>query len=106
MLSKKQQTKSNRLKPTAHKEPEYMKWLHEVKQPCCFVCGTMLGIQIHHVKRHSNDLRNDNEVIPLCVNHHTGVEFSPHGTPNDWREVYSMTDQLEVAKELYEEYKS
>lgn len=104
MLTKKQQTKRNRLKPKAHKEPQYLKWLHEVRQPSCFVCNTFIGIQIHHIKEHSSDLRDDDKVIPLCYEHHLGNEFSVHGTARKFREEYPIEMQLEYAEELYNEY--
>lgn len=104
MLSKKDQTKSNRIKPQAFKDKAYLSWLHEVKQPPCFVCGIHLGIQIHHVKETSSDLRNDNECIPLCYEHHLGLELSPHGSPVAFRYTFPIWEQLEFAEELYNEY--
>lgn len=104
MLDKK--FKHNKLKPQAHKEPKYTEYLHENKQPPCFVCNIQVGIQMHHVKEHSNDLRNDNEQIPLCYNHHKGTEFSAHETPTAFREAYPIELQLAYAKTLYKEYKN
>ena len=101
---KMQQTKSNRLKPKAYKDKKYLSWLHNVKQPCCYVCNIHIGIQIHHVKERSSDLRNDNEVIPLCYNHHLGNDFSVHGTPKEFREQYPTEEQLKYAETLYMEY--
>ena len=95
----------NRIKPKAKKEPAYLAWLHNVKQPACFVCNIHLGIQIHHVKETSTDERIDSKVIPLCMEHHVGIEFSPHGTPVDFRYVHPKWEQEEAAEKLYFEYK-
>ena len=104
MLDKK--VKHSRIKPKAPKEPKYLKWLHEVKQPSCFVCNISLSIQIHHVKEHSTDYRDDTKVIPLCMEHHLGIEFSPHGTPSSFRTIHSVEEQEAAASLLYNEYKN
>lgn len=104
MLSKKQQTYSNRLKPKAKKEPKYLSWLHQIEQPPCFVCNTIAGIQMHHVKEHSTDARIDSQIIPLCQNHHLGNDFSVHMTPKAFKETYDMKTQLKYADDLYRRY--
>lgn len=93
------------IKKRAHKEPDYLRWLHEAEQPPCMVCKTYLGVQMHHVKENSASKRNDNEVIPLCYEHHTGFEFSVHGTARKFKEEYPMDYQLFVADRLYNKYK-
>lgn len=93
------------IKEKVFKDREYMRWLHEVEQPSCIVCGTYYGIQIHHVKESSSDKRNDNEVIPLCYEHHLGNEFSAHGTSKKFKEEYPVDYQLYVADKLYLKYK-
>lgn len=103
MLKKK--ITAQRLKPKAIKIPKYLKWLHEVEQPECFVCHLSSGIQLHHVKRYSSDNRDDDKVIPLCYDHHLGTEFSVHNNSVEFREIYTMEEQLASAKELYTKYK-
>lgn len=103
MLNKK--IKCNRIKPKAKKLPQYLKWLHEVKMPECFVCGSFLGVQMHHIKRSSSDYRDDTKIIPLCHEHHLGVTFSAHGTPKDFRDEYPIYMQLEYGEVLYQEFK-
>ena len=81
--------KAERIKPTAFKCPEYLTWLHEVKKPHCMVCGTYTGIEIHHVKEHSTDLRNDDVCYGLCKLHHTmSTELSPHGNAKAFKDKY------------------
>ena len=108
MLTKKQQTqRKHRLRPQydVHKEPKYLSWLHSVEMPSCFVCETRLGIQMHHIKECSSDAKKDNEVIPLCHEHHLGNKFSVHGTAKQFREIYSVELQREYARLLYFKYK-
>ena len=106
MLNKK--IKHGRIKPQAHKEPDFLRWLHEVKQPPCFICGGYNKIELHHIKRYSSDKRDDRHVIPLCGEscHRNGTELSAHSTPKKFRDKYPMSEQLKYAKELYEEYKA
>jgi len=105
MLSKKQQTKSNRIKPTAIKEPKYLAYLH-TQNLVCFSCGKQNKIELHHIKRYSSDLKNDTHTIPLCGEecHRTGTELSAHGTPKKFRELYPMEVQIGYANELYRAY--
>jgi len=98
--------KHNRIKPKPKKQPKFLKWLHEVRQPPCFVCGISVGIQAHHVKEGSSDYRDDTKVIPLCHEHHLGVNFSAHGTPKAFREEYPIRYQEMIAEELFREYEN
>ena len=93
-----------KLRPKAKKETKYTKWFHEVHQPPCFVCGTKLGIEFHHVKKHSTDERIDSIGMPLCWEHHHGTEFSPHGTPVRFRERYPMRVQYKSAAKMYKRF--
>ncbi len=102
MLKKKVTHK--KLKPQAVKDADYMAWLHNEHLEC-FVCHSRQGIQIHHVKEHSTDMRTDDKAIPLCYEHHLGVDMSAHGTPGRFKELYPMKVQLEKAKSLYDRYK-
>jgi len=94
-----------RINPKASKEPKYLKWFHEVLQPPCFVCGTFLGIEAHHVKEHSTDERIDSILMALCLKHHRGTELSPHGTPVKFKEVYPMSVQFKNAAVMHAQYK-
>lgn len=94
-----------KLKPKAKKEPKYLKYLHEVLQPPCFVCNTSVGIEIHHIKENSTDERIDAMILPLCYEHHHSTELSPHGTPKDFREAYPFEYQKNVSREFYQQFK-
>ena len=93
-----------KIKPQPVKDKKYLAWLHE-EHLSCFVCDTRMGVQIHHVKEHSIDMRTDDKTIPLCYEHHLGNEISAHGTPKLFRELYPMDIQLAKANELYTRYK-
>lgn len=97
------------LKPKEHKEPKYLSWLH-AQMPKCFSCGSAYHpyiTELHHVKLHSSDKKDDRYVIPLCGEKcHKSGELSPHGNPRLWRKVYPIEIQREYAKKLYEQYKS
>lgn len=95
-----------RITPKQESEPEYIKWFHENHQPPCFVCGTYLGIEFHHIKEHSVDKRIDSVGMPLCWEHHHGTVLSPHGAAVKFKEVYPMEVQLKYAKNMYELYSS
>ena len=104
----------NRIKPKANGKNKdkqlhdkgFLKWLHEVKQPPCFICGERNGIELHHIKGGSMDTKNDQRVIPLCGEkcHRNGKVLSAHGTPKLFRETFSITDQEIHALELHIEY--
>lgn len=98
--------KHKKLRPKPKKQPKFLRWLHEVEQPSCMVCGTKTGVQMHHIKNHSTDQRNDFFIIPLCYDHHLGNELSPHGTPSVFKEKYPLDVQKEHANKLYKRYKN
>lgn len=128
MLTKKQQTSSNRLRPKkvstfgtkksklkkvsstnkakATKEDlDYMDWLHSSK--CSFVCIVCESpnVEFHHVKRDSTSKKDHKRLIPLCQQHHTlSDKLSAHGTPKKWRETYSMELQYIIADKIYKNY--
>lgn len=83
-------------------DKEYLNFLKSLKLPC-FVCGGYAD-NLHHVKLKSTDKKNHKIVIPLCSNHHTGFEFSPHGTPVSWRKSYPIEMQNLYADRLYKKY--
>lgn len=119
MLTKKDQTKSNRLKKPyngknrnrkgntniAANDKKYLEYLKNTSY-ACFVCGKHNGIEWHHVKRDSTDKKNHKRLIPLCgVEHHRlGNVLSAHGTPKKFRATFSMEFQNSYADEIYEEY--
>ena len=103
MLSKKVTHK--KLRPKQPKEPKFLNWLHNVKQPSCFVCNISVGISMHHIKKNSTDYRNDSLMLPLCYEHHQGTNFSVHNNPKEFKEEYPLEMQLKRALELYTEYK-
>ncbi len=84
----------------------YLKWLKEFAVYPCFVCGGFNGIEWHHVKEVSSDVKNHKRLIPLCgVEHHRlGSVLSAHGTPKKWRETYLMEEQEEAADKIYADY--
>ena len=100
--------KKQPLKPNSKplKDQKYLSWLHEVKQPECYCCGKTNGIELHHVKEGSSDVKNDHFVIPLCgvECHRLGTVLSAHGTPKLFRETFPTHDQKEYAFNLYQEY--
>jgi len=123
MLTKKDQTKSNRLKkPYCGKnknrkgskkvsslsmnDKKYLSWLQTTSY-ACFACGGDNGIEWHHVKRDSTDKKNHTRLIPLCgvECHRLGTVLSAHGTPKKFRETFSMEFQNEYADRIYSEYK-
>lgn len=101
MLNKK--FNHSKLKPQVHKDKSYLEWLHNSLIPC-FVCGSQQRLEAHHVKRDSSDKRDDDKVLMLCYNHHHGLELSPHGTPNEFRDIYPIQYQLKIAKLQYKRY--
>ena len=91
-------------KPIATEDSEYLQWL-QTQQYQCFVCGTYENIEMHHIKKHSNDKKNHKELIPLCVMHHRlSNELSAHNTPTKFRELYPIKKQREYARTLYNNY--
>ena len=115
MLTKKAQTKSNRLKPKASmknkckindEDKRYLEYLqHQILG--CMVCKTSLGVEYHHVKEHSTDRKDHKRLIPLCYYHHrTSNDLSAHGTPKKFKKLYSMEAQYELADSIYNRYLS
>lgn len=96
--------KKSKNKPT-EKELTYLQWL-QTKKFTCFVCGSKNMIQMHHIKERSTDAKNHKELIPLCFNHHLGMQLSPHGTPTAWRVTYSIEEQRAAANKIYEEFEN
>lgn len=91
---------AERIKPKAFKCPEYLTWLHNQGLKC-FVCGNPY-IEIHHVKEHSTDLRNDNICLPLCRLHHTECTIlSAHGNTKAFKHRYPMKVQRAEALKLW-----
>lgn len=93
-------------KEISPEDKAYLKWLKEFAVYPCFVCGGFNGIEWHHVKEFSSDVKNHKRLIPLCgVEHHRlGQTLSAHGTPKKWRETYSMDVQTEAAWQIYQDY--
>jgi len=87
----------------SEKDLTYLNWLQAQTNYGCMVCNSG-KIQWHHVKEHSTDKKDHSRLIPLCIEHHTGNELSPHGTPKLWREIYSMEVQHEEAKAIHLQY--
>lgn len=77
----------------------YLKWFAEQKFPC-HICGSTKGVEGHHIKRDSNDPKNDEQMMPLCKEHHKGYSLSPHGTPVLFRNKYPMDVQYGIG-DLY-----
>ena len=120
MLSKKSQTKSNRIKApycgknknrkgdkkVTDEDKKYLSYL-QTTDYSCMVCGQSNGIEWHHVKRDSTDKKDNTRLVPLCgIEHHRlGSTLSAHGTPKKFREKFSMKFQFRYAKEIYDEFK-
>ena len=96
--------KHKKIKPQAVKDKKYLAWLRNSDQTC-FVCGSYMGLEAHHMKENSTSKRTDEKVLVLCTEHHVGTEFSPHGTPRKFREKYPIDYQERVAARKYLEYK-
>ena len=84
--------------------PEYLEWFTD-HHFSCIVCGTTEGIEGHHVKRDSTDRKRDDEMLPLCREHHHGRTLSPHGTPTLFREEFPMHVQKRLAYDYFKEWK-
>ena len=84
---------------TTDKELSYIQW-SKSQEMSCFVCGRFADDR-HHVKFKSTDKKNHKRLLPLCREHHTGSELSPHGTPRLWREFFPMAVQNDFADKLY-----
>lgn len=105
--------KNSFLKPAIKKkkvsslEREFLEWLHIQIKPC-FVCDGLNVIEWHHVKRDSTCQKDHTRLIPLCGEscHRLGTVLSAHGTPSKFRETYPISEQMEYAKKIYEEFLS
>lgn len=103
MLSKKQQLYKNKEPKISSIEKEYLNWL-QTRWARCLVCGNPFDTEWHHIKLKSTDKKDHKRLIPLCKKHHTGNELSPHGTPTEWRETYSIQEQNRWADMYYKEF--
>jgi hypothetical protein len=110
MYSKQDQTKWNKTKEKPsmknkkkERNYDYMEWFSKQSFQC-FVCGTFVGVQGHHIKERSTAPKIDENLLPLCVEHHLGSTLSPHGTPNLFREFYPYDLQVECSKVYYKKY--
>lgn len=105
MLTKKQQLKWNK-PPKVIKDKKFLEWCKSKALPC-FVCGKTTQTELHHIKKHSSDFKDDTKIIVLCgVEHHRLGTPSPHNTPRLFRELYPIEMQLKVAEHLYNKYLS
>lgn len=102
-MTKAEQTKWNK-KPKRFVDKDYMAWLHKTQR--CYVCYERGGLELHHIRSPDNRTRNDNEIVPLCDQHHRGSQFSVHGTPAHFLERYPYDTQYAVAERLYRMYKN
>ena len=94
--------KANRIKPTAFKDKDYLSYMHN-SDKACVVCGSR-EIELHHIKTKTQTMRNDNEIVPLCMNHHRG-NFAPHGFDSaEFYKEYPKEFLLELAEQFYSEY--
>lgn len=115
MLTKKAQTKSNRLRPkpsmknnrkVSGEDKAYLEYLQTTSYTC-MVCGTGMNIEWHHVKRDSSDKKDHTSLIPLCYMHHRlSDKISAHGTPKLFRQTYPVDAQRVLARKIYDEYLS
>lgn len=112
MLSKKEQTKSNRLKPKyssknkkkiTSEDKTYLQYLQCLDEKC-IVCGSY-SIEWHHVKKNSVDKKDHTKLIPLCPMHHRlSNDFSAHGTPKKFKEKYPIEAQNQIAEKFYNDF--
>jgi len=86
-------------------DKKYLEWL-QATEYSCMICGKHNGIEWHHVKEYSTDVKNHKRLIPLCgVEHHRlGTVLSAHGTPKKFRDTFSMEFQNQFADEIYSDY--
>ena len=107
---KKYRIRKKSLKKVITKEElDYLKWLQTKTDAVCFVCGKRDpgdDIEWHHVKYKSTDKKNHFRLIPLCgAKHHRLGFLSPHANPKVWRETFTLKQQIDYAKSIYEDYK-
>ena len=102
MSSYKVPQKKAPLKQKAFKCKEYLEYMHNSDKKC-IVCGDT-NIELHHIKTKTQTNRNDNEIVPLCANHHRG-NFAPHGFDSaEFYKQYSKEMLLEFAEDFYNDY--
>jgi len=85
------------------KDLGYLEWfsLQSIK---CFNCNCVAE-EAHHIKGHSYDSKDHKSLLPLCCNcHKYSTTLSVHGTPVKWRERYTIEEQLDYAREIYQQY--
>ena len=99
MLTKKMQTKSNRIKDNGN-DKKYLKWLGN-SGVGCIVCGDT-NIELHHItdKSIKGLRRHDRRVVPLCTEHHRGDGGVHHGNVAN----LSTKDMLFISKQLNQRY--
>ena len=85
------------------KERSYLTWFKKQKFSC-IVCGSY-ETESHHIKEHSSDKKNHFELLPLCREHHTGKNLSPHGTSRLFKKYYPMEKQRKMSKKYYKQFK-
>lgn len=102
-LRPKAEKKKERIKESPFKDKDYVHWMH-CQNFGCLVCGST-AIEAHHVLR-GVDGRPDDSIVSLCNEHHHG-RYSPHGfDSNRFSSDYPKDVLLEIAKRLYESYRS
>jgi len=92
---------------TSKEDKSYLKWFSNQDIPC-FVCGTLLNVDGHHIKRDSTSRKDHTKLLPLCKYHHTALDstLSPHTTSKLWRDTYSMKAQEVAALKIYLRFKN
>lgn len=102
-LSKADQLKRHApLKEKPFKSKEYLSWFHNQGYGC-LVCGNT-DIEAHHIMQ-GNRGRQDDLIVPLCLEHHRG-KFSPHGyNAKEFHNQYSKEMQKATAEILFNRWK-
>lgn len=105
MLTKKEQTKWNKAPSITKEEKQYLNWFAS-KDLSCIVCGTYSNVQGHHIKERSTDRKNHKQLIPLCIDHHTGNKISPHGAKKAFFDMFPIEAQRTIAFIIFNQFKS
>lgn len=104
MFTKEQQLKWNKKPKITNEDKKYLNWLQNQNYPC-FVCYTYSKVEWHHVKNKSTDKKQHDRLIPLCdIHHRISAELSAHGNPKNWRQTFSLQEQLDYSKMIHDEY--
>lgn len=93
-----------RIPPRSKKRAAYMaspqrkdaeKHMEKVSQCGCFVCGSRIGVEVHHLHGHEWP-RTDWHVVPLCRPHHRREfgEGSFHYSPSAFIEKHGTFEQI------------